>query len=889
MKKINICLMAFLILLLGVGFVSATDDGVNGEINNNVLNAVDADEFAVDGADDKLGSVDDEIIGGKTHVEVNSYDLSSLNPHSVDIYNDSDYVAYVYAPNQSQGNVSVIIGEDEEAIEVFNNDIQSLYSEADENDTGYSYFYIRPSDIRLNLVPDVYYVNVIYKYGFTLSESNDGIVHFVEDANHVKVIAPDEIVIGDPMNSFISIYVEGTLGNLSVLIDGKKIIDSEVFDLKNDTGAGELKPAILVDMKNYSVGQHTYEVSYYGGNWEDVSFTGKINVTYLFDVAVNPVYDYGDEINFIVMLPGDASSNEIRVNNKIYRIDLEDGFANLTLSDFNLYETPLNFTYNDVKYGEKSFKLYLNPMVYVPTTVRYGSDEKIVLKFPGDAQGKVNITLDFSDVESVDIVNGMVNYSLNSLQVGSHAVLLQYDDETYQIDEGFIFEVIPNVEFKNNLTIGESSNVNVDIGVTGNITVYCNDQFVSNVTIENGKINFSIPSSYLHLGENVFTLKYNGFDLYEDPFYYYDGEAGKNVPYKYTVNVGPEVLSIPDEFSQNGEGNIILDLPLGFSGNIDVYVNNELFSTTPALGGINNISVFGLKGKENNIGVVLTDEKDNSYELYKDVYLAKVEPQVDIFIPTYYAIPTIIVNCPSDATGEFLITIGNYSIKKTLENGNATFKIYDLADGVYNTTFLYAGDDKYAAFYEHDLVNITNVGFKDPKLTISVPSFYQGKKTVVTVKTVSSFTGTVKVKIGSKTYTISVVKGKGTKTISGINVGTYSAVATFAEDNVFKSATKSVSFKVKNKIQLTLKTVKVKKSAKKLVITASLKIYGKVAKNKKLKFQFVKKIIKAKTNKKGVAKITITKDILKKLKVGKKIKYQVTYGKTVKKTVKVLK
>ena len=46
----------------------------------------------------------------------------------------------------------------------------------------------------------------------------------------------------------------------------------------------------------------------------------------------------------------------------------------------------------------------------------------------------------------------------------------------------------------------------------------------------------------------------------------------------------------------------------------------------------------------------------------------------------------------------------------------------------------------------------------------------------------------------------------------------------------------------------------------------------------------------AKPDKKGVAGVTIKKSVLKKLKLGKKVKYQASYGKTtVKKTVKVKK
>ncbi|MDO5814051.1 MAG: hypothetical protein Q4Q18_00295, partial [Methanobrevibacter sp.] len=92
-------------------------------------------------------------------------------------------------------------------------------------------------------------------------------------------------------------------------------------------------------------------------------------------------------------------------------------------------------------------------------------------------------------------------------------------------------------------------------------------------------------------------------------------------------------------------------------------------------------------------------------------------------------------------------------------------------------------------------------------------------------------------------------------------------------------------------VQISLKKVSsVKKSAKKLVLQVTVKVKGKAVKGKVVKFKFNGKTYKVKTNKKGVAKLVLKKKVLKKLKVGKKIKYQVSYGNTVKKsTIKVKK
>ena len=66
------------------------------------------------------------------------------------------------------------------------------------------------------------------------------------------------------------------------------------------------------------------------------------------------------------------------------------------------------------------------------------------------------------------------------------------------------------------------------------------------------------------------------------------------------------------------------------------------------------------------------------------------------------------------------------------------------------------------------------------------------------------------------------------------------------------------------------------------------KVNGKYIKGKYVTFKFNGKTYKAKTNSKGIAKIVIKKKVLKKLKVGKKVKYQAKCGKlVVKKSVKV--
>lgn len=90
--------------------------------------------------------------------------------------------------------------------------------------------------------------------------------------------------------------------------------------------------------------------------------------------------------------------------------------------------------------------------------------------------------------------------------------------------------------------------------------------------------------------------------------------------------------------------------------------------------------------------------------------------------------------------------------------------------------------------------------------------------------------------------------------------------------------------------KITLNNVKVKKSAKSLTLTATLKQSSKALSGKQITFTFNGVTYKAKTNSKGIAKVTIKSNVLKKLKVGSKVKYSAKYGTvSASRTVKVYK
>lgn len=240
----------------------------------------------------------------------------------------------------------------------------------------------------------------------------------------------------------------------------------------------------------------------------------------------------------------------------------------------------------------------------------------------------------------------------------------------------------------------------------------------------------------------------------------------------------------------------------------------------------------------------------------------------------------IFLKLPKDASGNLIVTVdGKEFASKKLVDGYAEISLRGLINfhKVYAT---YSADD----YPVHPLTGAVDIDAF--KLTAKDLTTYYGKPT------------TFKVKVVDHKYNI-VKSGKVDFYINGMFIKTVktdkNGYATFKLNKVpgtykitAKHGNTEITKTLKVKHVVTLKAIKVKKSAKKIVLKATLKQGKKVLKYKKVTFKFNGKIYKAKTNKKGVAKVTIKKSVLKKLKVGKKVTYQATYLKdTVKRTAKI--
>ncbi|WP_458404396.1 Ig-like domain repeat protein, partial [Methanobrevibacter sp.] len=302
---------------------------------------------------------------------------------------------------------------------------------------------------------------------------------------------------------------------------------------------------------------------------------------------------------------------------------------------------------------------------------------------------------------------------------------------------------------------------------------------------------------------------------------------------------------------------------------------------TPVANGKGSIELSDLKVE----GYSINAKFENENYTYADGKYMEVYETGDIEIdikPT--KTPTYSIHYPSDATGNLTVTVNGKTYTAELVNGSASITIPNLPAGEYEVTVSYSGDAKYEPVTKTAKTTVKvdpKIVAKNAAVQYCAGKYYNvriyGDNGKVAANTPVTFMLNGKKIASAKTDSKGVARFKITQTPV-----TKGKLVTKA---LGVSATKTLTIKR----VLALKAVAIKKSAKKLVLQATLKkVNGKYLKGKKITFKFNGKKYAAKTNKKGVAKVTIKKSVLNKLKVGKKIAYTATYIKdTVKRTTKV--
>ena len=211
-------------------------------------------------------------------------------------------------------------------------------------------------------------------------------------------------------------------------------------------------------------------------------------------------------------------------------------------------------------------------------------------------------------------------------------------------------------------------------------------------------------------------------------------------------------------------------------------------------------------------------------------------------------------------------------------NGVASAKITLTAGGTYTITAKFAGDDEYQAqtgtgklTLTKQSTSLTSSG-KTYTVTNTAKYIYvtlkDGAKKLLASKKITAT-------VNGKTFSAKTNKKGVAKIKLTLNkVKTFKVSIKFAGDSTYSASTKTIKVKVtKTKTKLAVPNKSYKKAAKSKKLTATLKDQtGKVIKSKTVKFTVNGKTYSAKTNKKGVATVSV------KLSAKKTYKFKVKFA-----------
>ncbi|WP_407414158.1 Ig-like domain-containing protein [Methanobrevibacter sp.] len=669
---------------------------------------------------------------------------------------------------------------------------------------------------------------------------------------------------------------ENANGNLTVKINNQTIYDN--FTQDKSVAIPITLPTEkygFIAIPGWPPEATTYRINAFYNNIE-------INMTNTFKVMDhNQTYDYlfspreilrnGDFQYLLLRFPSTSQGHvDIYIDNRYFktlnatRFTFIEGLENLTLGTHDI-----RIEYSGDDYFLPSNKTYqfnvTDVIISLSDTLIIDHDDCLSVDVSKDAQCNVEIYVDGKLFKKgTTDRSGNYLYSLFDLSCTTHEIEVKVTGKysrtlkktvnvTYYID---IYDQSVTYGPYNTFMILLPDDMNPELL---NITI--GGVRYTDFEIENGGIDLDI--SKLKKGNYTVHVEYAG--------------DGKYYPFNATSSLIVDYEIICPYYYSGFDTIIYLNLPKEANGNLTIMVNGKLYETVKLQKGYASISLdelppgdydfevfytgsdFEVKGENASIEIVL----ELMYEM--DIEVGQTE--------------TITVLVSKNAKGYVLLDFNNKTYNVTVKNGKARIVLNNLEVGSYDLELLYVGSDG----YNRTEYAYVYVDYADPKIKASNKVVYATEKAKYTFKVIgrngkplnSTY---VNVKIANKKYRVKTnSNGVVSVNIPSLKVGKYNIQISYGGVKANKKLT------VKHIVGLD--TVKVKKSAKKLVLTAKL---AKKLKGKTVTFKFNGKTLKAKTNANGIAKVTVKKSVLNSLKVGKKVSYSATCLKdTVKKSVKV--
>lgn len=668
-----------------------------------------------------------------------------------------------------------------------------------------------------------------------------------------------------------------TDGKIDVSIDGKQ--KTAVYD-----GSDEVDEVFRVPTNGLALGEHILNVKVTKATEfkdADRNFT-----FYISDIVVdvpNPIIDDGISYNDmnVRVNSADAGKLVVAIDDKTYTYTKVSSFSKVySLNDLSAFGNPhiIKVTYTTAKgviYNE-TFIVNTTYFYLWDRDVKYDNDKSYSFLVPDKFDpDKMNVKIDNEPCNFTKSWSIYYSADISNIGLGNHTIVVSYDgdDKFAPCYSSAKIRVYPYLTFSDDyITVDEKITIDSKMPVSDcNMSVYVDGKLYDSKSFAK-----AYYETYYWASMDITGLKVGGHkvrvEITGDYSYTYTGRIYVYVDIKgpSSVNVG-ETGNFTVNFP-NAKGELIADF-----GSVNVtgqFINGTANIRIPETLKVGIFDVYFIYNDENN--------PFNVSEV--------------LFVEPIFHVPESVTNgngyvymtLPYDEpNAEFIVEAYNkqdkYVLSAKFKDRKASIPLNGINAGDYEVF------PKYFDGVNWSYHGTVAMKVKNTKLAANDLTKYYGSATGFKVK-VTDYNG----KVVKSKYVYFYINGKYVKKVKTNKYG-YATLKIGKAPGSYKISAKygkvQITRKLTVKHAVTLKTVTVKKSAKSITLKATLKKGKTPIKYKYVKFYFNGKFIKkVKTSKYGIAKVTIKKTVLKKLKVGKTVKYQATYLKdTVKKSAVVKK
>ena len=560
---------------------------------------------------------------------------------------------------------------------------------------------------------------------------------------------------------------------------------------------------------------------------------------------------------------------EIYVDGKFLQNLTASHYTFLNVTDFNSLAIG-NHTVRIKYFGDdyyhpfdKTFTFDVVDMtIHIPTNIVLDHDDCITAKIINNTDGKVSVFVDGILVyrDKLDEYGEFLHSMFDNITCGEHLIEVQYNASKFSKSKKALVNVSYVVYmYPYDYIYGSENEVNFYL--PNDL-----DEKLINVTINGVRYPLKLENGWADL--DVSSLEAGNYTIIFD----YPGDSKytamrleDNFTVRYEIRI--------DDYYFDDNCEVSLALPNKANGSLEVYVDSRLYRSTPLSKGSAKITISNLAPGEYNVVAKYTG---NDFNVNSENTTITLRPSINYpYEMRCGDDESIDVITSKNTKGYVLFNVSGKIYNVTIKNGKASLSLKNFAVGEYDDIAVeYVGNNGFNISlwcYVEILpakIQLTNVKTSSTGAKMKVYiNDKLAKNTYVTFKVDKK---TVKVKTDSNGFAnIKLASGKHTIEAS------------------FKNSKASKSVMIYNVV---LKSVSIKKSAKKLVLHATVKLGKNPVKYKYVIFKFNGKKYLVKTNSKGIAKVTVKKSVLKNLKVGKKVTYQAYYmGSAAKKTAIVKK